>query len=97
MFHKDLMKIFYFPSNSSNIFSGDPCFHATLQKVILLDCHNVTCRILNETLKGLVRLIQKRRMFVIITKNDKYLNTNYFLLFEIMYCSKGTICTYRNQ
>ena len=44
MFHKDLMKIFYFPNNSSNFFFGDPCFHATLQKFRLVDCHNVTCR-----------------------------------------------------
>ena len=41
MFHKDLMKIFYFPNNS--YFFGDPYFHATLQKFRLVDCH-VTCR-----------------------------------------------------
>ena len=44
MFHKNLMKIFYFPNNFSNIFFGDSCFDATLQKFKLVDCHNVICK-----------------------------------------------------
>ena len=56
MFHKNLMKIFYFPNNFSNIFFGDPCFYATLQTFRLVDCHNAICKnpILNDAPKDLV-------------------------------------------
>ena len=55
IFHKDLIKVLYFPQKSLWYFFSDPCFCATVQKFRLLDqIIMLNATILGMTLKSMV-------------------------------------------